>query len=92
MTALIKALNTMKKEQAEIRNLIGKKGEVDEDDLPKLPYLKAVINETQIVSSSSSACAKGNNRKMRPQGLSDSTQNGDLCLLVGCCKRSRILE
>lgn len=46
MTALIKALNTMKKEQAEIRNLIGKKGEVDEDDLPKLPYLKAVINET----------------------------------------------
>ncbi|KAI3470308.1 hypothetical protein Pfo_026971 [Paulownia fortunei] len=46
MTALMKAPNVMEKVQAEIRNLIGKKGIVDEDDLPKLPYLKAVINET----------------------------------------------
>ncbi|KAL8504025.1 hypothetical protein ACS0TY_022675 [Phlomoides rotata] len=45
MTALIKAPNVMEKLQSEIRNLIGKKGKVDEDDLPKLPYLKAVINE-----------------------------------------------
>ncbi|GFP83109.1 cytochrome p450 83b1 [Phtheirospermum japonicum] len=46
MTALIKAPHAMHKVQAEIRNLIGKKGIVDEDDLPKLPFLKAVINET----------------------------------------------
>ncbi|KAH6794763.1 hypothetical protein C2S52_005240 [Perilla frutescens var. hirtella] len=46
MTALFKAPNVMKKLQAQIRNLIGEKGKVDEDDLPKLPYLKAVINET----------------------------------------------
>ncbi|KAI3470309.1 hypothetical protein Pfo_026972 [Paulownia fortunei] len=46
MTALMKAPNVLKKVQAEIRNLVGKKGKVDEDDLPKLPYLKAVINET----------------------------------------------
>ncbi|KAH6815960.1 hypothetical protein C2S53_017375 [Perilla frutescens var. hirtella] len=46
MTALIKTPNVMKKLQAEIRNLVGQKGKVDEDDLPKLPYLKAVINET----------------------------------------------
>ncbi|PIN11213.1 hypothetical protein CDL12_16189 [Handroanthus impetiginosus] len=46
MTALMKAPDVMKKTQAEIRNLVGKKGKVDEDDLPKLPYLKAAINET----------------------------------------------
>ncbi|KAK6161576.1 hypothetical protein DH2020_004957 [Rehmannia glutinosa] len=46
MTALMKAPKVMEKAQAEIRNLIGKKGKVDKDDLPKLPYLKAVINET----------------------------------------------
>ncbi|KAH6809291.1 hypothetical protein C2S51_027074 [Perilla frutescens var. frutescens] len=46
MTALMKAPNVMKKLQSEIRNLIGEKGKVDEDDLPKLPYLKAVIKET----------------------------------------------
>ncbi|KAL3642137.1 hypothetical protein CASFOL_012952 [Castilleja foliolosa] len=46
MTALIKEPDIMKKAQVEVRNLIGKKGKVDEDDLPKLPYLKAVINET----------------------------------------------
>lgn len=46
MTALIKAPQVMHKVQAEIRDLVGKKGKVDEDDLPKLPYLKAVINET----------------------------------------------
>ncbi|KAL6528111.1 hypothetical protein OROHE_015073 [Orobanche hederae] len=46
MTALIKAPQVMEKAQAEIRSLVGKKGKVDEDDLPKLSYLKAVINET----------------------------------------------
>ncbi|XP_057781281.1 6,7,8-trihydroxycoumarin synthase-like [Salvia miltiorrhiza] len=46
MTTLIKAPNIMKKLQDEIRSSIGKKGKVDEDDLPKLPYLKAVIKES----------------------------------------------
>ncbi|XP_057781934.1 6,7,8-trihydroxycoumarin synthase-like isoform X2 [Salvia miltiorrhiza] len=46
MTALIKTPNVMKKLQAEIRSLIGEKDKVDEDDLPKLPYLKAVIMES----------------------------------------------
>ncbi|KAH6785998.1 hypothetical protein C2S51_038453 [Perilla frutescens var. frutescens] len=45
MTALIKAPNVMEKLQSEIRNLVGGKGKIDEDDLAKLPYLKAVINE-----------------------------------------------
>ncbi|KAK6118957.1 hypothetical protein DH2020_047295 [Rehmannia glutinosa] len=46
MTAIMKSPKIMEKVQVEIRNLIGKKGKVEEDDLPKLPYLKAVINET----------------------------------------------
>ncbi|XP_047964302.1 6,7,8-trihydroxycoumarin synthase-like [Salvia hispanica] len=46
MTALIKVPKVMRKVQAEIRNLVGNKGKVDEDDIPNLPYLKAVINET----------------------------------------------
>ncbi|XP_057781279.1 6,7,8-trihydroxycoumarin synthase-like [Salvia miltiorrhiza] len=46
MTALIKAPDVMKKLQLEIRNSIGKKGKVDEDDLPKLSYLRAVIMES----------------------------------------------
>ncbi|CAA0837814.1 Cytochrome P450 71B37 [Striga hermonthica] len=45
MTALMKAPQVMHRVQREIRNSVGKKGIVDEDDLPKLPYLKAVINE-----------------------------------------------
>ncbi|KAL0337144.1 UNVERIFIED_CONTAM: cytochrome [Sesamum calycinum] len=46
MTALIKNPTTMKKLQREIRELIGEKGKVTEDDLPKLSYLNAVIKET----------------------------------------------
>ncbi|XP_057781287.1 6,7,8-trihydroxycoumarin synthase-like isoform X2 [Salvia miltiorrhiza] len=46
MTALMKAPTVMKKVQAEIRNLIGENGKLDEGDLPNLPYLKAVIKET----------------------------------------------
>ncbi|XP_047940099.1 6,7,8-trihydroxycoumarin synthase-like [Salvia hispanica] len=46
MTALMKAPKIMKKLQEEIRNLEAKKGIIDEDDLPRLSYLKAVINET----------------------------------------------
>ncbi|KAL8482698.1 hypothetical protein ACS0TY_025656 [Phlomoides rotata] len=46
MTALIKAPKVMNKLHLEIRNQIGEKCRVDEDDLPKLPYLKAVISES----------------------------------------------
>ncbi|KAL1535413.1 6,7,8-trihydroxycoumarin synthase-like [Salvia divinorum] len=46
MTALIKVPKVMRKVQAEIRNIVGNRGKVDEDDIPNLPYLKAVINET----------------------------------------------
>ncbi|GFP83112.1 cytochrome p450 83b1 [Phtheirospermum japonicum] len=46
MTALMKAPKVMEKAQSEIRNLIGERRKVDEDDLHKLPYLKAIINET----------------------------------------------
>ncbi|XP_073151669.1 6,7,8-trihydroxycoumarin synthase-like [Henckelia pumila] len=46
MTALIKNPDVMKKLQKEIRETIGNKGFVNENDVPKLPYLKAVIKET----------------------------------------------
>ncbi|PIN04155.1 Cytochrome P450 CYP2 subfamily [Handroanthus impetiginosus] len=46
LTALMKAPHVMKKAQAEIRNLVGKKGKIDEGDLHKLPYLKAVVSES----------------------------------------------
>lgn len=46
MTALMKNPTTMNKLQNEIRESVGEKGEVNEDDLPKLAYLKAVIKET----------------------------------------------
>ncbi|KAJ9567572.1 hypothetical protein OSB04_003538 [Centaurea solstitialis] len=46
MTALITNPKVMKKAQEEVRNVVGGKGKVDEDDLPKLIYLKAVVKET----------------------------------------------
>ncbi|KAL6995799.1 unspecific monooxygenase [Sarracenia purpurea var. burkii] len=46
MTALIKRPTILKKVQIEVRDLIGKKGMVDEDDIQKLPYLRALIKET----------------------------------------------
>ncbi|KAL5845253.1 hypothetical protein ACOSQ4_011211 [Xanthoceras sorbifolium] len=46
MTYLMKYPREMIKVQEEVRNLIGGKGFVDEDDVQKLPYLKAVIKET----------------------------------------------
>ncbi|XP_057781298.1 6,7,8-trihydroxycoumarin synthase-like [Salvia miltiorrhiza] len=47
MTALMKSPNNIKEKlQNEIRSLVGEKGKVDEDDLPKLPYLRAVVNES----------------------------------------------
>ncbi|KAI3777474.1 hypothetical protein L1987_47274 [Smallanthus sonchifolius] len=46
MTSLIKNPKVMKKAQEEVRNVIGKNSKINEDDLPKLTYLKAVIKET----------------------------------------------
>ncbi|CAJ1949724.1 unnamed protein product [Sphenostylis stenocarpa] len=46
MNALLRNPRVMKKAQDEIRTLGGKKEFVDEDDIGKFPYLKAVIKET----------------------------------------------
>ncbi|KAK6796278.1 hypothetical protein RDI58_003979 [Solanum bulbocastanum] len=46
MTALIANPNAMKRVQAEIRESVGKKSTVNEDNVQKLPYFKAVIKET----------------------------------------------
>ncbi|MCD7472190.1 hypothetical protein HAX54_013198 [Datura stramonium] len=46
MTALIANPNAMKKVQAEIRESVGKKSIVNDDDIQNLPYFKAVIKET----------------------------------------------
>ncbi|KAI3733232.1 hypothetical protein L1987_64452 [Smallanthus sonchifolius] len=46
MTLLIKNPDSLKKVQQEVRNALEKKGRVQEDDLYKLDYLKAVIKET----------------------------------------------
>ncbi|XP_073125078.1 cytochrome P450 83B1-like [Henckelia pumila] len=45
MTALIKKPEVMKKAQEEVRNALGNKGTVDEDDIQNLTYLKAIIKE-----------------------------------------------
>ncbi|WMV48394.1 hypothetical protein MTR67_041779 [Solanum verrucosum] len=46
MTALIANPNAMKKVQAEIRESVGEKSIVNEDNVQNLPYFKAVIKET----------------------------------------------
>ncbi|XP_073026210.1 cytochrome P450 83B1-like [Primulina eburnea] len=46
MTTLIKKPQAMKKAQEEVRNVVGAKGTVDEEDIQNLPYLKAIIKET----------------------------------------------
>uniref|UniRef100_M1DG84 Cytochrome P450 n=2 Tax=Solanum tuberosum TaxID=4113 RepID=M1DG84_SOLTU len=46
MTALIAKPNAMKKVQAEIREFVGKKSIVNEEDIQNLPYFKLVIKET----------------------------------------------
>ncbi|XP_073024102.1 cytochrome P450 83B1-like [Primulina eburnea] len=45
MTALIKKPQVMQKAREEVRNVVGDKGVVDEDDIQNLPYLKAIIKE-----------------------------------------------
>ncbi|KAE9610772.1 putative cytochrome P450 [Lupinus albus] len=46
MTALMKNPRVMNKVQKEIRKLGGKKDFIDEDDIQKFPYFKAVMKET----------------------------------------------
>ncbi|XP_073047584.1 6,7,8-trihydroxycoumarin synthase-like [Primulina eburnea] len=46
MTALVKKPDAMRRAQQEIRRIVDKKPFVDEDDIQKLPYFKAVIKET----------------------------------------------
>nr|XP_027121683.1 cytochrome P450 71A1-like [Coffea arabica] len=47
MAALMKSLEAiLKKAQAEIRGAVGNKDIVNEDDIQKLPYLKAIVKET----------------------------------------------
>ncbi|KAH9757630.1 cytochrome P450 83B1 [Citrus sinensis] len=46
MTNVMKNPRVMEKAQKEVRDLIGNKGFVDEDDLQKLPYIKAILKET----------------------------------------------
>ncbi|TXG56183.1 hypothetical protein EZV62_017496 [Acer yangbiense] len=46
MSELARNPRLMKKAQEEIRNCIGKKGRVTEDDIDQLPYLKMIIKET----------------------------------------------
>ncbi|KAK4841851.1 hypothetical protein QYF36_011521 [Acer negundo] len=45
MAELARNPRLMKKAQDEIRNCIGKKGRVTEDDIDQLPYLKMIIKE-----------------------------------------------
>ncbi|KAF7844854.1 cytochrome p450 83b1-like protein [Senna tora] len=45
-TALMKNSREMHRVQAEVRNVGANKGFIDQDDIQKLPYLKAVIKET----------------------------------------------
>ncbi|XP_076899027.1 6,7,8-trihydroxycoumarin synthase-like [Bidens hawaiensis] len=46
MTLLIKNPNSLMKVQKEVRDAVGNKGKVNEDDLYKFKYLKAAIKET----------------------------------------------
>nr|GMC47487.1 cytochrome P450 83B1-like [Ipomoea batatas] len=46
MTALMKDPRVMNKVQSEIREHVGKKDRIDEEDIQELPYFKAVIKET----------------------------------------------
>ncbi|GLT73193.1 hypothetical protein SLA2020_450670 [Shorea laevis] len=46
MTELMKKPNIMKKVQKEVREVVGKKSKVDENDINQMGYLKCVIKET----------------------------------------------
>ncbi|XP_068317289.1 desmethyl-deoxy-podophyllotoxin synthase-like [Pyrus communis] len=46
MAELLRSPRAMKKAQAEVRQLVGRKGKIEESDIKKLDYLKLVIRET----------------------------------------------
>ncbi|XP_010552475.1 PREDICTED: cytochrome P450 83A1-like [Tarenaya hassleriana] len=46
LTYLMKCPEVMDKAQAELRDLVGNRGFVTEDDISKLPYFKALVKET----------------------------------------------
>lgn len=46
MTNLMKNLKAMKKAEEEVKSVVKKKGFVDEEYLPRLQHLKAVVKET----------------------------------------------
>ncbi|KAB2621278.1 cytochrome P450 71D8-like [Pyrus ussuriensis x Pyrus communis] len=46
MAELLRSPRAMKKAQAEVRQLVGGKGKIEESDIKKLDYLKLVIRET----------------------------------------------
>lgn len=45
MTTLMKNPKVLQKAQEEVRNVVGMKGQIDEDDLPKFTYMKAIVKE-----------------------------------------------
>ncbi|KAL5998302.1 hypothetical protein ACLOJK_009242 [Asimina triloba] len=45
MAELVRNREAMQKCQEEVRTIAGKKGKVDEDDVPQLEYLKAAVKE-----------------------------------------------
>ncbi|KAE8683234.1 FUS3-complementing protein 2 isoform 1 [Hibiscus syriacus] len=46
MAELLKHPNAMEKVQQEVRNVVGNKSKVDQDDITKMEYLKCVVKET----------------------------------------------
>lgn len=63
MTLLVKNPIPMKKVQHEIRELIGKKGFVDENDTQKLVYLKAVVKEAMRLHPPAPLLLRDTNKK-----------------------------
>ncbi|KAL1568305.1 unspecific monooxygenase [Salvia divinorum] len=53
MAELIRNPETMKTLQNEVREVVGRKDEIDEQDLEKMPYLKAVLKESLRLHSPS---------------------------------------
>ncbi|CAN1819144.1 Cytochrome P450 83B1 [Linum perenne] len=76
MTYLMKNPLTMEKAQKEVRNAIGKKGFVNEEDIQQLSYLKAVVKETMrlqpavpflIPRESTQSCNLENPEEFKPE-------------------------
>ena len=51
MTELIRNLETMKTLQNEVREVARNKDEIDEQDLEKMPYLKAVLKKISFAGA-----------------------------------------